>query len=702
VTADLARRLSGEPRAGEVLEELARDGWFTERVAGPPAAYRYHDLFREFLLARLRAERSVEELAALARRAAELLAAAGDPDTALELLADAGAWDDFVRVLLSVAPALAAAGRSEALARWIARTPEAVAAEQPWLRFFSGIAAFHTDPAGAVRAVDEAHAAFVRAGEAAGAWRSWAAAAEMQFYAFDDFSSLGRRLDELDALRARLAPPDPSTEAAVVAAAFGAYANVRATDPRMRPWEDRALAIALSPGDARARLTAGRQLVTHLTYWSADVVRARILLEALEPLATAADADLADALLWHLGETAVHNYAGDGAGARRVADRGLALAARTGVHLWDAVLWTEKVFAALEQEDLATAQRDLAALGRTQRGSRIADALWHYSAAAVAFRRGDPRKALESARVAVRLAEEAAHPMFRSTCEITWAVAAARGGGGGPSVEEARANAERVGFTYGELGARLFLAAEALGRGDEDAAAAGLAEALPRARRTGCRSVVWVGRAELAELCALALEREIEPDLAREIAAARTLAPGPRARHVAAWPWRVRVEALGALEVVRDGRPLAAGKSQRKPLELLAALVARGPRGARTDALAEALWPDADGGTARHALETTAYRLRRLLGDPAAVVHRGGRLALDPTRVFVDAWAFEALAARADASRTAGDVARARRTAERAAALYRGELFGDDPHPAAAEPRARLVAQRKRLAGLGS
>jgi DNA-binding SARP family transcriptional activator len=183
---------------------------------------------------------------------------------------------------------------------------------------------------------------------------------------------------------------------------------------------------------------------------------------------------------------------------------------------------------------------------------------------------------------------------------------------------------------------------------------------------------------------------------------ARGLAPGPRARHVAAWPWPVRVEALGALEVLREGRPLDAGKAQRKPLELLAALVAGGPRGGRAEALAEALWPDADGGTARHALETTAYRLRRLLGDPAAVVHRSGRLALDPSRVFVDAWAFEALAARADASRTAGDLARARRVAASAVALYGGELLGDDPHPAAAGSRARLAAQRERLATLAT
>jgi DNA-binding SARP family transcriptional activator len=181
---------------------------------------------------------------------------------------------------------------------------------------------------------------------------------------------------------------------------------------------------------------------------------------------------------------------------------------------------------------------------------------------------------------------------------------------------------------------------------------------------------------------------------------ARGLAAGPRAHTVAAWPWRVRVEALGRLEVLREGTPSPRGKTPRKPLELLALLVASGARGARVDALAEALWPHADGGTSQHALETTAYRLRRILGEPSAVTHRGGRLALDQTRVFVDAWAFEALAARADAFRVAGDPVRALRSAARATALYSGELFGEDEHPLLAEPRARLASRLRRLAAL--
>jgi hypothetical protein len=94
------------------------------------------------------------------------------------------------------------------------------------------------------------------------------------------------------------------------------------------------------------------------------------------------------------------------------------------------------------------------------------------------------------------------------------------------------------------------------------------------------------------------------------------------------------------------------------------------------------------------------YRLRRLLGDPAAVVRRGGRASLDPDRVFVDAWAVEGLAARAEALRARGDLAQALRAAAAAAELYRGDLLADSDEPALAEPRARLRDRVGRLAAL--
>src|SRR5688572_22971143 len=78
----------------------------------------------------------------------------------------------------------------------------------------------------------------------------------------------------------------------------------------------------------------------------------------------------------------------------------------------------------------------------------------------------------------------------------------------------------------------------------------------------------------------------------------------------------VRVYTLGCFTVFTQDMPLTcSGRGQRKRLDLLRSLIAFGGRGVAIPKLAQVLWPDTDGDMAKHALETTLYRLRKLLGD---------------------------------------------------------------------------------------
>jgi DNA-binding SARP family transcriptional activator len=132
-------------------------------------------------------------------------------------------------------------------------------------------------------------------------------------------------------------------------------------------------------------------------------------------------------------------------------------------------------------------------------------------------------------------------------------------------------------------------------------------------------------------------------------------------------------------------------KAPKKPLELLKLLIALGGREVSEAFACDVLWPDADGDQAVQALGTTLHRLRRLIGDGRAVQRHGGRLALDPSVCWVDAWALEAMLDRAEvslATGTANDVAA--RWADRAIALYQGDFLPGDDAPWAFEARMRL------------
>src|SRR5207248_2372135 len=114
----------------------------------------------------------------------------------------------------------------------------------------------------------------------------------------------------------------------------------------------------------------------------------------------------------------------------------------------------------------------------------------------------------------------------------------------------------------------------------------------------------------IAPLFALALSHGIETDFVGKLIRERRLAaPSPDNPQ---WPWPVAVQTLGAFRILREGVPVESkGKAQKKPLELLKALIAHGADNVDAAMLTTQLWPDAEGDAARTSLDSTVYRLRK-------------------------------------------------------------------------------------------
>jgi DNA-binding SARP family transcriptional activator len=168
--------------------------------------------------------------------------------------------------------------------------------------------------------------------------------------------------------------------------------------------------------------------------------------------------------------------------------------------------------------------------------------------------------------------------------------------------------------------------------------------------------------------------------------------PDPSWRHAEAWPWPLRIYTLGRFSVVKNGAPLRfSGKAQRKPLELLKALIAFGGRDVAEARLADALWSEAEGDAAAQALATTLFRLRKLVGEQA-IRRQDSRLTLDPRYCWVDCWAFERISNDA-----LGDALLRRARLEK---LHQGPFLEGDDDAAWAQPmRDRLKAKLTRSLG---
>ncbi len=191
---------------------------------------------------------------------------------------------------------------------------------------------------------------------------------------------------------------------------------------------------------------------------------------------------------------------------------------------------------------------------------------------------------------------------------------------------------------------------------------------------------------QMAELCIEALRSDT--GTVRELTKQHSGRPSPKPESAGTWPFKVFV--LGCFQVLKDDALIRCPRrQQRKPLELLQALIAFGGTEVSAGKLTDALWPESEGDTGYHALESTLYRLRKLLDAPSAVVMAGGKLTLDRRQVWVDMWAFESglRAGNVDDSSPAERLARLRE-------LYSGHFLAQEVEKTWAVQKRQILRER--------
>jgi LuxR family transcriptional regulator, maltose regulon positive regulatory protein len=191
---------------------------------------------------------------------------------------------------------------------------------------------------------------------------------------------------------------------------------------------------------------------------------------------------------------------------------------------------------------------------------------------------------------------------------------------------------------------------------------------------------------QMAELCIEALRSGTET--VRELTKQYSSRPSSELESARTRPFRVFV--LGRFQVLKDNAPIRfSRRQQRKPLELLQALIAFGGTEVSAGKLTDALWPDSEGDAGYHALESALYRLRQFLGAPSAVVMAGGKLTLDRRQVWVDMWAFESelRAGAADDSSPADRLARLRE-------LYSGHFLAQEVEQTWTVEKRQILRER--------
>lgn len=697
-SSDAAMELTGFAGAGRVLADMNRQNYFTEKKVQDGIIYQFHPMFKEFLLSRAEEELDSGALARLYRKAAEILVENGQLEDAFLLYGKSknhAAQADLIR---GHAQHLIGQGRLQLVEQWLRELPPEMITADPWLLFRYGQCCLPFNPRESRNFYIQAHNRFRKQDDTAGQILSVTGTIETILTEWGDFTQLDPWIAELDRLlKNTIAPPYGETEARAMVAMFSALMFRQPHHPDMKLWEGRTFELLRSDMGNSLRLLAGSYL-SHYYYWIGDILQAGVVIDIMDELLKSVDLSPLD-FMTVMMQKAVHGwFTADCKGCLEAVNQGLEEAEKSGIHLVDNWLLAQGVYAALSLDDPEMAKPLLDRMKSILHSHRYLDiSHFYYLSSMYQLQQGNLELALQFSENSLRIARDMGTPFPEGLNAITAAQIYFEKGDARKAKELTRLARDIGRDIRSHLLSMLSLLNESyfgLKTGEHACAREALRQALVLRKNKGMINFSGWHTRFMTELYTEALRSGIEPDFVRESIRRRNMLPAMSSLESANWPWKIKIYTMGHFETVIDGEPLHfKGKPQRKPLELLKALIALGGRGISLSRLENLLWPEAEGDRARQALITTLHRLRKLIRYEKAVELSEMKLSLHDRYCWVDVWAIDDFFNKTGHILADGGLAADEATSmtEMILTLYRGDFLKNEEDSSWAIPvRTRL------------
>lgn len=705
MTAAMAQRLTGSAEADAILAELHRNNYFVAlKQAQPQAVYQCHPLMREFLLARTNETLAKERRAHLRRLSAELLADEGQPAEAIALLSEIGDWPAVVAIVEKNAAAMLERGMGETLAQWVSTLPKEVQQQNPWTLYWLAVSRVWISPRESRLLYEQAYELFrlQREPDFKGQLLAASGAMDAILYERDDFSLLDRWIaDASGLLRDHPELLSVDIEARVASSLFVSMSVRQPHHPDIERWVERGYATSLAQGDPNLRMHVETRVALCIV-WAGHYPKAKMVIQGMHALIQQHEVSPFQLGMLKLTEAVYYMLTADGEACLKAAREGLEIERAAGVRLQTHQLLAYGAGGALASGNIEEAEK-LLEQSNSLPGMRprFDSCLHHLFSTWLAMLKRDGVRAAQQQRLALRAAIELGSPHFEALCRMSAGHVLYEGGdtrnalGHFQGVYDIARKIRNHLLEFTGLMMYAYLSLESGRRPRSGLRALKLALEAGKPRNY-VTFLLW--RPDmLARLCSHALEAGIEREFVASIIKSRQLALDSSQLALSDWPWPFRVQTFGQFRLLRGGEPVTfAGKAQRRPLDLLRALVASGGREVTEERITEALWPRIDGDSAHRSFTTTLHRLRKLLGEDRAVQLSEGKLSLDGRYVWVDTWAFEQVATRIEQMlrRPRENIERDKleRLCERMIQLYSGPFLGNEPD----EPWALPMRERQR------
>ncbi len=663
MTARMAEMLTGNDNAKNILSWLSRNHYFTDWLAGAVPVYQYHPLLREFLLNKVKTKFNPNELSAARREAAMLLEQSGQIEDSAKLYCNAGDRDALTRMIINHARKFLIQGRNKTVAEWISCLPAESRDDNPWLSYWTGMCSFPFDIARTRKYLEKAFESFKAAGNTAGIYLSWAGIVDAYIFEFEKWEKLDGCIAMMNNIR-KSYPSFPSKEIELFVSSRMLIALTFRKPNRpelVKRWHERVSALLQQNSSIDIYMDT-LYVMSNYYLWQGEFGKNAVLLERMQaephfiersPFAEIRIKMMMTAYYWMMGQYD---------SAMRVISEALALSDRSGVRTLDFFLWGCKASSSLAAGDMETAEKSLNCMTSLLSNARTVDLIyyhlifsWHailknnipvakehllqMANKGVLYHQGlwnIGMAHVEFLQERTRNAKSHIHTAHRISLNIK----------------------SHVLEWFSLLNHAYFLFKE----GNEKKGLKSLRSGLALGKRHGYAHIEFYQPSVMQFLYAKALEEGIEPDYVKGLIRKQRITPpfspsflkrgagGVKEGEkggvggVENWPYPIKIHTLGRFEIIKDDIPLAPSrKEQKKPLEMLKALITAGADGMAIEQMTDLLWPDAEGDMAHKSFEITLLRLRRIIGSEKAVRLYGGILIIDRNICLVDVWCFKNL-----------------------------------------------------------
>ena len=465
---------------------------------------------------------------------------------------------------------------------------------------------------------------------------------------------------------------------------FMALVFRRPDHPSILGWTKTASQIAYESSDPATRMAIAPLLAVS-AIWMGNYSKALATIRAMQELAASTQLSPLERAHLKIAESMYYLLTGDRQTCLDAVEEGLLVTEEHGIQRWGKQLQLTRLGALLGDGDLDGARTRLNEMESYRSGMRRLDGClyfyfraWHYMLC------GDALNAFQDQKKAVNVAEELGLPFFEVLCRLALSHLLYECGDerkGQVELKKVHRLARDIDNHLLEYMTLLTYAHIAITNGKYRSGLNSLRYAMSVGRNHNYTHSLWWNPKMMSELCAVALDENIEREYVRSLIRTRTLRPPATAWRQQSWPWRFKIYTLGTFQLVVDDKLRTfAGKSPTRSLELLKVLIALGGKDVRAEQVAEAVWSHVDGDYAYRSFTTTLHRLRKLLGSDESVLLEDGKLRLNQDLVWTDVWEMEQVVVNADTfiRSSAPQTEQIQSAAESLLEVYRGAFLDDE------------------------